>query len=357
MSDVPLETFKEDVDEHASPALTENKYYKAVWITLCVTLIVHFISLTLLFRQNQLMYTKYIIDYFPYIQNISPFFISFSQSLISSLILTPFCIKEFISNIHDNVGGIFLTTIPYICSITSSLGILSFANPPPYYNLRSISICLSFFIGFFRKQFYNWPNMSIACGFMIVGTVLSYESHGELFYPYLFFGLQSSLSVVIYSYLVRRAIGSFRRKFLLLVYSMHVVSALLLLPFAIIFTDFTIFTNSRFPLGSFIGAIFCSGILSTIASCTTVLIVYMTSPLQYTAISTARQSVTQIVSAIIYPIDKILEPAQFAGHLLCIFSAIMVTILHLNRIRYKTAIPWEFPKSILKVFGIISDSE
>jgi hypothetical protein len=71
-----------------------------------------------------------------------------------------------------------------LTSITSSLPIGYFFNPSPYFQVRSFSISTALFIGFSNKHFDNFPDILVASGPVMCGTLLSTGRSTEFSFPF-----------------------------------------------------------------------------------------------------------------------------------------------------------------------------
>lgn len=329
----------------------ETNYSNEVIKTLIANFLIHGILLFIMTKLNKQLMFELSIDDFPLLYKINPLLISMGQFFFSAVFLFPFCAKEFFTKVQANIGSILLTTIPYIATITSSLTIFYFYHPPPYFQLRSFSISCAFFIGFFNKHFYNFPDTIIATGLMICGTLLSSGPTQEYYFPYLVFGFASSVASVQYPFALRKALGSFRNNFVLLAFSLNISSLIFITPFALTFSDFSIFRHPEFSFSSFVFFLICSGFVSGVLCLTSSVLIYFSTPLHYIVFSTARQSLMILFQAFVNPVRRILTPSTFLGHLICFTSGIMVMFFHFQKLKQKTVVPWAFPVSLLRLLG------
>ncbi|OHS98461.1 hypothetical protein TRFO_35134 [Tritrichomonas foetus] len=351
-----LELFFNELQTDISPALTtslEENYFRQVILTLITNFAAHGILLFIMTALNKTLIYSFAIDDFPLIYKVNPLLISMGQFFFSSLFLFPFCAKQFIDRFQISIGGMILTAVPYIATITSSLAIYYFFNPPPYFQLRSFSISCAFFIGFFNKHFYNFPDTIIAVGIMICGTLLSSGPSPEFYFPFLVFGFASSVASVQYPFAIRKSIGFFRRKFVLLAFSLNICSLVLVTPFALTCSDLSIFHRPEFKFWPFFFTLAFSGFISALLCLTSSILIYFSSPLHYIVFSTARSSLMILFQAIIDPVNRVLTPAMFLGHLICLSSGIMVMIFHFQKLKQKTLVPWSFPSSLWRLLGFI----
>jgi hypothetical protein len=322
-----------------------------VTLTVSFVIVVHLTLLFLMTSLNRSLISGFAVDEFPLLHKPNPLVVASSQFFFSSLVFLPFCWRQFVRSLQACVGGVLLTSLPYIASITSSLTIGYFFNPPPYFQVRSDSISAAFFIGFFNKHFYNFPDTLIAASIMICGTLLSSGRSTEFYFPFLIFGFASSAASVQYPFAIRKSIRVFRRRLILFAFTLNVCSFLIILPFTWLFADFSIFRRRDFELWSFFRTLICSGVIAAILCLTSSMLIYFSSPLHYVALSTVRSSLSILVQAFRNPVKRVLTPGTFIGHLVCVGSGVMVVLFHLGKIRQKTAVPWAFPASLWRLLG------
>lgn len=325
----------------------------AVCKTIFVTIIFHWFLLFLMVYLNKTLMVHFSTDDFPLLSRINPLFVACGQFFFSTLFLMPFCWKQFVQKIQVSIGGVILTVVPYVGTITSALTKKYFFNSPPYFQLRSFSLSCAFFIGFFNRHFYNFPDTIIAVSLMICGTLLASEPSSEFYFPFLVFGLASSVMSVQYSFGIRKAITFFRRNLILLAFSLNFVSFFVTFPFAFLYTDFTIFRSPQFQLLSFIVHLAFTGLIGALICLTSTIIVYFSSPLHYIAISTTRASIHAIYKAFVNPVQGLMSPLAFIGHCICVCSGVMAVLLQLEKLKQKAVVPWLFPHSIWRLLGLV----
>jgi hypothetical protein len=300
---------------------------------------------------NRWIMFNFAIDDFPLLIKVSPLIIACGQFLFSSLFLFPFCWRQFFRCFQTAIGGVLLTSIPYIASISSSLTIGYFFNPPPYFQVRSFSISYAFFFSFFNRQFYIFPDPLIAASLMICGTLLSSGQSTEFYFPFLVFGFASSIVSVQYPCGLRKSLLSFRRRLILLAFSLNMCSFVITAPFAVFFADFSVFGDPAFRTAAFVRTLATSGIVAAVLCITSAVLIYFASPLHYVAISTVRSSTYILYQAYRDPVRRVLSPAMFLGHVLCVSSGVMVILFHLEKVRKKTTVRWAFPSSLFRLLG------
>lgn len=350
-----LRYFLNDIQSDSQQGISktlEDSYAHQIILTLIANFSVHGVLLFIMTALNKKLMFGFAVNDFPLLYKVNPLVISMGQFFFSSLFLFPFCSKIFFERIQLNIGAIMLASISYIATITSSLTIYYFFNPPPYFQLRSFSISCAFFIGFFNKHFYNFPDTFIAVSLMICGTLLSSGQSQEYYFPYLLFGFASSIASVQYPFSLRKAINFFRGQFILMAFSLNICSLIIIAPFAITFSDFSIFRHPDFSFWPFLGTLCLSGFNSGILCLTSSLLIYFASPLHYVVFSTARQSLLILFQSFYDPIHRTQTPATFTGHVLCLFSAIMVMVFHFQNLKNSTT-PWSFPSSVWRLLGLI----
>jgi hypothetical protein len=350
-----LEIFFNDLSSEAQlpPNLTESDISsRHVVLTISSVLFVHLSLLFVMHNLNRWIMFSFIIDDFPLLRKVNPLIVSCGQFLFSSIFLFPFCGKEFFRCFQTSIGGVILTTIPYIASISSSLTISYFFNPPPYFQIRSFSISCAFFLGFFNRHFYNFPDTLIAASLMICGILLSSGRSTEFYFPFLIFGFGSSIASVQYPFGIRKSLPSFRRKLILFAFSLNFCSFFMIMPFALLYGDFSLLLRVEFQLWGFVRSLAISGIVAAILCVTSSVVIYFASPLHYVAISTVRSSVYILYQAFKDPVSRLLTPNMFLGHLLCVSSGVMVILFHLDKVKHKTAVPWLFPSSLWRLLGL-----
>jgi hypothetical protein len=337
--------------EFNTDAPTSRLSSQQVLLTISITIVIHLSLLCVMHNLNRWIMFNFAIDDFPLLQKVNPLVVASGQFLFSGLFLFPFCGRQFFHSFQSSVGGILLTTVPYITSITSSLTISYFFNPPPYFQIRSFSISCAFFLGFFNRHFYNFPDTLIAGSLMICGTLLSSGQSTEFYFPFLIFGFGSSFASVQYPFGIRKALPSFRKSLILLAFSLNFCSFLLTVPFTLAYADLTLLMQPGFQLWGFVRTLACSGFVAGVLCITSSIIIYFASPLHYVAISTVRSSAHILLQAFVNPIRRVLTPAMFLGHLLCVSSGVMLILFHLDKVRHKTTVPWSFPSSLWRLLG------
>lgn len=346
-----LNDVQSDPPQRISRSL-EDSYVRQITLTLIANFSIHGVLLFVMTALNKKLMFTYAVDDFPLLYKVNPLIISMGQFFFSSLFLFPFCSKRFFERFQLNIGAILLASVSYIATITSSLTLYYFFNPPPYFQLRSFSLSCAFFIGFFNKHFYNFPDTFIAVSLMICGTLLSSGQSQEYYFPFLLFGFASSIASVQYPFSLRKAINFFKGEFILMAFSLNICSLFIIAPFAFLFSDFSIFNHPKFLFWPFLRTLCLSGFNSGILCLTSSLVIYFASPLHYIVFSTARQSLLILFQSFYDPIRRTQTPATFTGHVLCLFSAIMVMIFHFQNIKQSTT-PWSFPSSVWRLFGLI----
>lgn len=334
------------------PAI-ETGYMKHIIFTICLNLTIHFSLLFIMTILNRELSFGFAIDDFPLLIKVNPLIIASGQFLFSALFMLPFCIRDFVNRFQVSVGGVILTAVPYVASITSSLAHGYFFNPPPYYQIRSFSISCAFFVGFFNTHFHNFPDTIIAVGMMICGTLLSAGRSLEFYFPFLMFGFASSLASVQYPLSIRAAIRYFRRKFILLAFSLNLCSFVLTLPFTLLCADFSIFSHPEFNVSRFMTYLVLSGLFAGILCLTSAILIYFSSPLHYIVISTVRSSCMLLWQAYQNPLRRVLTPAMFVGNWICMAGGVMVFLFHFQKLRQRVGVPWVFPRSLWKLLGLV----
>jgi hypothetical protein len=330
----------------------ENRLSRQVLITISVALGAHFCLLFLMTSLNRRLMISFAIDDFPLLHKVNPLIVATGQFFCSAIFLLPFCATQFCRYFQLSIGGIILVSLPYIASIASSLTITFFFNPPPYHQVRSFAITCAFLIGFFNDHFYSFPDTAIAVGIMIGGTLLTSGRSTEFYFPFLIFGFASSIVSVQYPFGIRGALHTFRRKFVLMAFTLNLCSFLLTLPFTFVVADFRILKDPAFRLWPFLWTLMCSGIVSGILCLTTAVVIYFSSPLHYVTISSVRGSVTILLQAFADPVRRVLTPLTFFGHMICVVCGVMVLLLHLEQLRQKPGVLWTFPGSLWRLMGI-----
>ena len=348
-----LEVFFKEFRMDPKDAQNKTKNYHGILFTLLTIITSHGFFLFVMTYLNKKLMISFAVEDFPLVFKVNPLFVSMGQFLFSSIFLFPFCARQFFSSIQSCIGNIMLTAVSYIATITSSMTILYFFNPPPYYQLRSFSISCAFFIGFFNKHFYNFPDTIIAVSLMICGSLLSASSFPEYYFPFLVYGIASSVASVQYPFSLRKSLELFKKKFILLAFSLNVCSFIFILPFALSCTDFSIFQRNDFKLKGFLLNLIFSGFVSGILCLTSALLIYFSTPLHYIVFSTTKQSILILFQAFINPVQRVLTPKMFVGHLICVASGIVVYIFHIIEMNQKTLIPIVFPNSLLRLLGIL----
>jgi hypothetical protein len=349
-----LELFFTDIDPEGtqnSVAMTVAISSRHVLITISTVIVVHLALLFIMHNLNSWIMFSFAIDDFPLLRKVNPLIVASGQFLFSGIVLFPFCWRQFLHSFQTCIGGVCLTTIPYIASISSSLTISYFFNPPPYFQIRSFSITCAFFFGFFNRHFYNFPDTLIAVSLMICGTLLSSGPSTEFYFPFLIFGFASSIASVQYPFGIRKSLPSFRKKLVLMAFSLNFCSFCIATPFALIYADFSILRAPQFRFINFVETLAVSGLVAAILCITTSVVIYFASPLHYVAISSVRSSLHILFQAFLDPVRRVLTPGMFLGHLLCVSSGTMVVLFHLDKVRHKTAVPWSFPMSLWRLLG------
>jgi hypothetical protein len=324
-----------------------------VLITIGFVVLVHLSLLFVMHNLNRWIMFNFAIDDFPLLHKVSPLIVASGQFLVSSVFLFPFCWRQFFRGFQASIGGIILTSISHIASISSSLTISYFFNPPPYFQIRSFSISFAFFLGFFNRHFYNFPDTLIAASLMICGTLLSSGWSTEFYFPFLIFGFASSIVSVQYPFGIRKSLPCFRHRVILLAFSLNICSFFITAPFTLAFGNFGLLTETSFPLAAFLGTLAISGIVAAVLCITSAILIYFASPLHYVAISTVRSSVHILFQAFTDPVRRVLTPGMFIGHVLCVSSGVMVILFHLEKVRRKTTVRWSFPASLWRLLGLV----
>lgn len=351
-----LEMFFSEVasDGHSvtKPAI-ETGYMKNIILTICVNMVIHFSLLFIMTILNRELSFGFAIDDFPLLLKVNPLIIASGQFLFSTLLMLPFCIRDFVNRFQHSMGGVILTAVPYVASITSSLAHGYFFNPPPYYQIRSFSISCAFFVGFFNTHFHNFPDTIIAIGMMICGTLLSAGRSLEFYFPFLMFGFASSLASVLYPLGIRSSIRYFRRKFILLAFSLNLCSFLMTLPCTLVCADFKIFQHPDFNITRFMFYLILSGMFAGVLCLTSAILIYFSSPLHYIVMSTVRSSCMLLWQAYRNPLRRVLTPAMFLGNWVCMAAGVMVFLFHMQKLKQKAGVPWVFPRSLWKLLGLL----
>jgi hypothetical protein len=349
-----LELFFTDIDPEggaSSAAATVAISSRHVLITIGTVIVAHLALLFIMHNLNSWIMFSFAVEDFPLLRRVNPLIVASGQFLFSCIVLFPFCWRQFLRCFQTSIGGVCLTTIPYIASISSSLTISYFFNPPPYFQIRSFSISCAFFIGFFNRHFYNFPDTLIAASLMICGTLLSSGPSIEFYFPFLIFGFASSIASVQYPFGIRKSLPNFRKKLVLMAFSLNFCSFCITAPFTLIYADFSLLQSPQFRLLRFLEILAISGIVAAILCLTTSVVIYFASPLHYVAISAVRSSLYILFQAFLDPVRRVLTPGMFLGHLLCVSSGTMVVLFHLDKVRHKTAVPWSFPTSLWRLLG------
>jgi hypothetical protein len=324
-----------------------------VLMTFGLVIGVHLALLFVMHNLNNLIMFGFAVNDFPLLRKVSPLIVACGQFMFSGGFLFPFCCKQFFRSFQASIGGILLTAIPYIASISSSLTISYFFNPPPYFQIRSFSICCAFFIGFFTRHFYNFPDTLIAASLMICGTLLSSDRSTEFYFPFLIFGFASSIASVQYPFAIRKSLPSFRRRLVLLAFTLNFCSFFITAPFALLFADFDFLRDPAFNLFGFLKALALSGVVAAILCLTSSVLIYFASPLHYVAISSVRSSAHILFQAFRDPVRRVLTPAMFLGHVLCVTSGAMVVLFQLEKVKQRRLVRWSFPGSLWRLLGFV----
>lgn len=332
----------------------DGNYFLHVGGAFLFAIAMHVLLLTAMIGMNHRLMVKYTVDDFPLFDRVNPLIVATGQFFFSALFLFPFCARQFVKHIQLSIGAILLTAIPYVASIVSSLAHGYFFKPPPYYQLRSFSISCAFFIGFFNRHFVNFPDTIIATGMMICGSLIASGRSTEFYFPYLVFGLASSVAAVQYPFGLRHAIVYFRRKFILLAFSLNLCSFCLTLPVTLACADFRVFRSPIFNFTSFLWTWVASGLTAGALCVTSSVLIYFSSPLHYVVVSTFRSHCTILYRGYVNPLRWLMTPGMFFGNWICVASGVMVILFHLQKIRDRSSNrgDWRFPASLFHLLGL-----